>query len=155
MLIPGAEAPEIQLTDLDGSQFSLREAIKDGPVVLAFFKIACPTCQMTFPFLQRIADRNQTNTRIVAISQDDSGGTHEFHQRLGISMRTLLDSGPAYKASNAYRIDSVPSIFVVRTDGVIALAVDGFHRIALEDIGQLCDVEAFEAGEKVPNLRPG
>jgi len=40
--------------------------------VLAFFKIDCPTCQLTFPYLQRMADRGQR--RIVAISQDDEIG---------------------------------------------------------------------------------
>jgi peroxiredoxin len=155
MLMPGAEAPQIQLTDLDGLPFNLHESITEGPVILAFFKIACHTCQMTFPFLQRIADRNQTKARIIAISQDDAGGTHEFQQRVGVSLRTLLDPGPVYKASNAYRIDNVPSIFLVGMDGIVGLAVDGFHKVALEDIGRLCGVETFRSGEKVPDLRPG
>ena len=35
--------------------FELKE--RDTPVLLAFFKITCPTCQLAFPYLQRLADR--------------------------------------------------------------------------------------------------
>jgi peroxiredoxin len=44
MLQPGVSAPDISLPGLDGSAWNLREALLHGPVVLAFFKISCPTC---------------------------------------------------------------------------------------------------------------
>ena len=50
----GTTAPDFSLPTIDGKQFSLREALTHGPVVAAFFKISCPTCQYAFPFLQRI-----------------------------------------------------------------------------------------------------
>ncbi|MGH9508679.1 MAG: peroxiredoxin family protein, partial [Terriglobales bacterium] len=53
-LEPGKIAPEIALPSLDGSPFSLEAARKRGPVIAAFFKVSCPTCQYTFPFLERI-----------------------------------------------------------------------------------------------------
>jgi peroxiredoxin len=155
MLHPGASAPEIDLPDLDGGQLKLTEALERGPVVLVFFKIACPTCQMTLPFLQRLADSTLSKAQLVAISQDDAGDTREFQQRFSVSMPTVLDVRPNYPASNAYRIDNVPSIFLVQTDGMIALAVDGFHKAALKDLGRLFGVEVFRETDRVPELRPG
>jgi peroxiredoxin len=155
MLVPGNAAPDINLTDLDGGRFDLRKALEQGPVVLAFFKVSCPTCQMTFPFLQRLADSTANSAQLIAISQDDVADTREFQQRTGVSMRTLVDSRPRYEASNAYRIDSVPSLFMVDTDGTIALAVDGFHKAALEDLGHLFHTETFRETDCVPALRPG
>ena len=49
-LSPGTPAPDFTLRAMDGKQFSLRDALARGPVVAAFFKISCPTCQYTFPF---------------------------------------------------------------------------------------------------------
>jgi peroxiredoxin len=156
MLQPGDAAPDINLPDLDGAAWKLHEALQHGPVVLAFFKISCPTCQLTFPFLQRIADSaNGGPKNIVAISQDDVPDSREFQQRFGVSMPTLIDAPPGYSASNAYRIFNVPSIFVVETDGRIASAVEGFNRAALEDLGRRFGVAPFRESDRVPALRPG
>ena len=50
----GASAPPFELPGIDGGRYSLQEALREGPVLAAFFKISCPTSQFTFPFLQRI-----------------------------------------------------------------------------------------------------
>ena len=50
----GTTAPDFTLPAMDGKQFSLREALARRPVLAAFFKISCPTCQYALPFLQRI-----------------------------------------------------------------------------------------------------
>jgi peroxiredoxin len=155
MLRPGDSAPDVNLPDLDGAAWSLREALRHGPVVLAFFKISCPTCQMTFPFLQRLADFPGSGPQLVAISQDDVPDTREFHQRFGVSMPTLTDAPPRYPAGNAYRITSVPSIFVIETDGKVASAVEGFNKAELEKLGQRFGVSPFREGDRVPALRPG
>jgi peroxiredoxin len=156
MLQPGDSAPDINLPDLEGAAWTLHEALQHGPVVLAFFKISCPTCQMTFPFLQRLADSAPARgPKLVAISQDDAPDTREFQQRFGVSMPTLTDASPSYSASNAYRISSVPSIFVVETDGQITSAVEGFNRAAMEDLGQRLGVPPFRESDRVPTLRPG
>jgi len=50
----GAKAPDFELKTLDGKRGSLGEELSRGPVVLAFFKASCPTCQYAFPFLERL-----------------------------------------------------------------------------------------------------
>ena len=50
----GARAPEFRLPRADGGEIGLAEITAQGPALLAFFKISCPVCQLTFPFLQRI-----------------------------------------------------------------------------------------------------
>ena len=160
MLPPGAAAPDIDLPDLDGAAWTLREALRHGPVVLAFFKVSCPICQLTFPFLQRLADSPNPNSpdaspRLIAISQDDVPDSREFQQRFGVSMPTLIDARPGFSASNAYRITSVPSIFVVETDGKITTAVEGFSRAEIEKLGQRFHVVPFLESDRVPDQRPG
>ncbi len=156
MLSPGAPAPDVQLPDLEGHHWTLTEALKSGPVLLAFFKISCPTCQLTFPFLQKLADSAAAwAPRVIAISQDDAADTRKFQKRFGVSMPTLIDVPRAWPASNAYQITSVPSLFLVETDGTISLAADGFNRAALEKMGERFHVEPFSETDYVPDLRPG
>jgi peroxiredoxin len=154
MLATGAQAPEIQLPDLNGHPFTLAQALKNGPVILAFFKISCPTCQLTFPFLQRLADA-APSTLLIAVSQDDASGTREFQARVGVSMPTLLDIPRAYPASNAYQITSVPSLFVVEPDRKISFAIEGFSKAAIEALGERFGGSPFRETDHVPALRPG
>ena len=56
-IVAGNVAPNFSLKSLDGKEFSLANALQKGPVLLAFFKIGCPVCQFTFPFIERLYQR--------------------------------------------------------------------------------------------------
>src|SRR5580658_9844628 len=90
LLDAGKRAPEFQLEMLGGGSTTLREILAGGPALLAFFKISCPVCQMTFPFLERI--HRAGAVRIFGISQNDAADTREFNQEFGVTFPTLLDS---------------------------------------------------------------
>jgi peroxiredoxin len=125
----------------------------DGPVLLIFYKISCPVCQMTLPFLERIA---HGSLRIVAISQDDETGTRRFQSRFGVTLNTLFDSeDDGYPASNAFGIRHVPSLFLVETDRTISLASEGFVKADLESIALRAAVPIFRADEAVPAWKAG
>jgi peroxiredoxin len=149
------EAPEFDLPALQGGRQSLRDLLKSGPVLLAFFKTSCPTCQLTFPFLQRLQrGRSADAPQIAAISQDDAVTTRNFNLRYGISLPVLLDP-PGYPASNAYRITNVPTLFLVEPDGRISLSVTGFEKAEMERLGVRFSVEVFNATDRVPVFQPG
>lgn len=151
MLADGAVAPDFSL---DG--WSLSEALRKGPVLLAFFKISCPTCQLAFPFLQRLNDSVAPEAlQIVPISQDNRAGTSQFQDRLGISIPVQLDPAPAYAASNLYGIRNVPSLFLIEPRGVISMAVNGFSKRHLETLAERFGTPIFHPGEDVPAFRPG
>jgi peroxiredoxin len=150
----GEPAPGFLLKNLAGGQTSLSETLAKGPALLTFFKIGCPVCQMTFPFLERMA-ANQV-VQIIGISQDEPGSTQKFNERFGITFSTLLDSAAeGYIASNAYGICSVPSFFLVEPDGVISKAFQGFCKRDLEALGQRMGTAPFRSDENVPEFKPG
>jgi thiol-disulfide isomerase/thioredoxin len=125
----------------------------DGPVLLVFYKISCPICQMTLPFLERIA---QGPLPIVAISQDDEAATRRFQSRFGVTLPTRLESeDDGYPASNAFGITHVPSLFLVEPDGTIAIASEGFVKADLESIAQRAALPMFRADESVPAWKAG
>lgn len=158
-LEPGAVAPDFQLQALDGAVCSLTEILARGPALLAFFKVSCPICQYTLPFLERIheaAGKGTAPLQIVGISQDEAASTREFQQEFGVTFPTLLDdSGKNYPVSNAFGIDTVPSLFLVEPDGKVSLSGAGFARGDLEAIGQRAGATPFVPGERVPDFRPG
>src|SRR6266705_4019217 len=54
ILDAGSRAPDFRLPRLYGGVSALAELAAKGPVVLVFFKVTCPVCQMALPFLERI-----------------------------------------------------------------------------------------------------
>jgi peroxiredoxin len=153
MLSSGSIAPGFTLEDLDGTPHSLGGLLQNGPVLLVFYKISCPVCQMTLPCLDRIA---QGSLQIVAISQDDASATRRFQARFGGHMLTLLDrSQDIYPASNAFRISHVPSLFLIEPDRTISQVIEGFVKEELESIALRAGMPIFRAEEAVPAWKAG
>ena len=153
----GARAPDFRLEDLNGGQKTLTELLPGGPLLVAFFKVSCPTCQFTFPYLERIHRGLAAGAaRLFAISQDDAEATREFHKEFDITMPTLLDSDRyGYPASNAYGLSHVPSLFLIERDGKISWSLVGFRKTELETLGKTLGVTVFRPGEHPPESKSG
>src|SRR5215469_9808628 len=114
----GVRAPEFTLGRLAGGKISLQEFAAVGPAVLAFFKVNCPVCQMTFPFLERI--NNTKGLAIYGISQKCPEDTENFSHHFKLTLPMLLDTeSSGFPVSNAFGISSVPTLFLVEKDGAI------------------------------------
>ena len=154
MLEAGRSAPSFQLTSLEGGQKSLQDLLASRPTLLAFYKVSCPVCQLTFPYLERMAAGS--DIQIVGISQDDESATRSFNQRFGVTFPTLLDASKEdYPASNAFAISSVPSLFLVEKDGQISKAFSGFSKRELEALGQRAGAQPFGPEDNVPEWKAG
>jgi peroxiredoxin len=150
----GAIAPGFRLTGLDGPTRTLDDILAGGPALLAFFKISCPVCQLTAPYLERLAANNAI--QVIGISQDDASATRGFRQRFGVTFPTLLDlSSEEYPASNAYGITSVPSLFLLERDGTILRSFSGFSKRDFEEIGTRAGVSPFGPDDHVPEWKAG
>ena len=150
----GSRAPSFRLKSLGGGTVSLDEILAKGPALLAFFKVSCPVCQLTFPYLERLAA--STLIQIVGISQDDDSATRGFNERYGVTFPTLLDqSKESYPASNAFGIATVPTMFLVEQSGEIGKLVSGFSKRDLETLGQRASVPIFRPEDNVPEWKAG
>jgi peroxiredoxin len=154
LLQPGARAPEFRLELLSGGAATLQEILAGGPVLLAFFKISCPVCQMTFPFLERLHAAGAV--RIFGISQNDAQDTSEFNQEFGLTFPTLLDSEESeFPASNDYGISSVPTMFLVAPGGAITHVIEGWRKKDMEALAAPAGANLFRPGEYVPEWKAG
>ena len=130
----GAKAPAFALQSTDGKTLSLADALKKGPVVAAFFKVSCPTCQFTAPFLERLHETyGGEKFTLWGISQDDAQDTREFFQEFDVEFPALIDEA-GYSVSNQYGITNVPSVFLISPDGKIQESSVGFSKKDLEQI---------------------
>jgi peroxiredoxin len=162
-LATGTKAPEFELKRLDGKRFSLNEALAVGPVVLAFFKVSCPTCQYAFPFLERLFKAyGSKGITLVGVSQNDAKESAAFAKDFGVTFPLLLDDTRRYPASNAYGLTNVPSIFWIAQDGEIEVSSVGWVKADFEMInrkmaetGNLTPAAVFKSGEDVRDFRAG
>ena len=154
LLGPGSPAPDFRLPQLDGDPVALREILAKGPALIAFFKTTCPVCQLTFPFLERIHKGGALP--VYAVSQDGAEDTREFNREFGIALPTLLDSARSgYAVSNEFGISSVPSMFLIERDGVVARVIEGWSKRDIESLGELAGAQVFRQGDNVPEWKAG
>ena len=162
-LNPGTLAPDFTLQTMEGKSFSLREALAHGPVIAAFFKISCPTCQYAFPFLQRLYEAHSNKrVTIVGISQNEKKDTATFLKQFGVTFPILLEDTHDYAVSNAYGLTNVPTIFWIAEDGEIEVSSVGWVRKDIEELNQRVGASTgggheslFQPGEPIADFRAG
>ena len=154
LLDPGSRAPEFRLARLEGGESTLAELTARGRVLLVFFKVTCPVCQLTLPFLERLHSSGALT--VCGISQNAATGTREFNSQFGVTFATLLDTEDEdFPASNAYGISTVPTMFLVEPDGVILRTIEGWNKMEMEALGAAAGMTLFRPEENVPAWKAG
>jgi peroxiredoxin len=162
-LATGTKAPDFDLKALDDKPFSLADELTRSPVVLAFFKVSCPTCQYAFPFLERLHKAYGANgVSLVGISQNGAKDTAAFNKEFGVTFPVLLDDVDSYPVSNAYGLTNVPTILWIAQDGEVEVSSVGWVKADFEQInrkmaeaGKIAPAVVFEPGEDVRDFRAG
>ena len=162
-LTAGSKAPDFELKAMDGKRFILRDELAHGPIVLAFFKVSCPTCQYAFPFLERLERAyGHKGVRVIGVSQNDPRDTANFTKEFGVTFPVLLDDTRTYRVSNAYGLTNVPTIFWIAQDAQIEISSVGWVKAEFEQIGRkmagyvkIAPAVIFKPGEDVRDFRAG
>ena len=161
-IVTGNIAPGFSLKGLDGKNYSLGALMERGPVVTAFFKISCPVCQFTFPFLERLYQRyGSDHVTFLGVSQDHAQATRKFATEYGLNFPMLMDE-EIYPISNAYGLTNVPTIFLIDTHGIVKVSSMGFNKKDLESIAaelaerrKIATAPLFRPDERVLADKPG
>jgi peroxiredoxin len=162
MLKTGQGAPAFTLEGTDGHKHGLDEIKSKGLGVLAFFKVTCPTCQYTFPFLERIYQKvEDKGIPFWGIVQDPMDKAKQFSAQYGTTFPHLIDDNP-YAVSKSFGISIVPTWYVV--DGNLKILATGESWVK-KDYETLANLLAektgaeiaglFNPGENVMELKPG
>lgn len=154
LLHAGAQAAGFTLPRLEGGELTLQEITAKGPAVLAFFKVNCPVCQLTFPVLERI--HSPRLLPVYGISQNGPEDTRDFNRHFRITFPTLLDTETSgFPVSNAFGISSVPTLFLIESDGSISQVTEGWRKSEIVRLGARAGVEPFRPGDSVPEAKSG
>lgn len=161
-IVAGNIAPGFSLKSLDQKEYSLQTLLERGPVVAAFFKISCPVCQFTFPFLERLyKGYGSSGVTFLGISQDDANSTRKFASEYGVTFAIVRDED-GYPVSNAYGLTNVPTIFLIEPDGKVKVSSMGFDKKDLETIAselaerrKIAVTPLFRPEEVIPANKPG
>ena len=136
----------------------IADATQEGPHAIVFYKVTCPTCQMTAPALDDL--ERAYPGRVRGIGQDPAEDLVSFSREFGLRLQSVTDT-PPYPSSNAYGIEHVPTLLVV-DDGRVADVVEswdreGYNRASLT-LATLLGVEPATIsveGDGLPAFRPG
>jgi len=156
-LEPGAPFPSIPLRDAKGASVPP----PDRDTLYVVFKTTCPTCEFTWPYLERLRRAAGPGLRILAVSQDDPETAAAFNRRLGSQVETVYDPKP-WPASDRLGVDAVPTFFRVNPDGRIAETAVGFSRDHMEGFARHAAktsgrpyANLFRPEEQIPSTKAG
>ncbi len=157
-LEPGTPVPSVALRDEAGRPAT----VPPGEILYGFFKTTCPTCELAWPFFDRIRKIGDGGSlSVLAVSQDDPDATRRFYDGLGVEIPTLYDPEP-WPFSEAVGLTNVPTFLLSGQDGVLRDSAEGFQRARMEEFAALAARLAgrpaaplFLPGESVPAWKAG
>ena len=158
----GARAPDFSLEGIDGETYSLADALGRGPVLLAFFKTTCGTCDLAFPYINRLRGSYPADRwSLWAIAQDPPGEASEYASTYEMGYPVLPDVN-GYAVSKAYDPPATPTLYLIDGGGQVVQETAGFSK---EDLNSLSaglaerlgvePVVIARTGDGNPDFKPG
>jgi peroxiredoxin len=167
----GTPAPAFRLPAKGGGARGLDDLAGAGagagtgegtPVVLAFFKTSCPTCQLAVPVYGELERRFRGRATVAAVTQDPLATATRWLDERGFEGDVLDDTFGRFEASRAYGVQTVPTLVLVGPGGVVDHASEGWSRDAVNAVaarraeltGRPPDPESTPA-DGLPPFKPG
>ena len=157
----GALAPHFTLLGLDGREYSLPRDRGDDALVIAFFRVSCVTCDVAYPYINRLRETYADGWQLWSVCQDEPGRAQEYAKRLALNHPVLLDAA-ALEVSYLYDPPSTPALYLVGRDGRLEYTTEGFAKEDLNElsrrIAEIAGAQAVEIAPKddgAPALKPG
>ena len=104
----GAQVPQFTAKDLHDEHFDLREALKNGPIVVVFYRGQwCPFCNKHLKALEKELNKVQNSgAQVIAISPEKSEFLKQTAEKTKASFRLLHDEG--YHISDILDVTNQP-----------------------------------------------
>ena len=115
----GENAPMFKAIDADSVEFSLKEAIKKGPVVIIFYRgFWCPVCNKHLGSLQdSLKLIEEKGVQVIAISPEKPEYLDKMAEKTAAEFTLLYDED--YKIANAYDVTFKPTSSQLFTYNVV------------------------------------
>ena len=138
---PGSPAPDAPFLDAAGRKRSTRDLLagsKGLPTLFAFFKVSCPTCQLAWPYVQRLHELyGGKAVRVAGVCQNTAPeGAAYYRTYGGATFDLLVDAEPGFDASNAFGVEAVPHLVLVSPDNEVLRVQTGWSKPGMEELGR-------------------
>lgn len=143
----GAPAPHFVLPDTDGREHSFPRDFDGRPGLLVFCKSTCATCDLAFPYINRLPNLYGEGCEIWTVAQDEPQRAAEYARRMAIPGPVLVDA-PDYAVSRLYNPPATPTVFLVRADGRIDYSTHGFAKDDLNEVAAAGSIRGRGAGRR-------
>jgi len=122
--VAGFLAPDFSLTARDGASYQL-SSLRGKVVLVNFWASWCGPCRSEMPAFQRVYnDYKDSGLVVLAVNtawQDTVDGREAFIAEYNLTFPILLDESQT--TSRLYRIQAMPTSFLIGRDGIIRLAI--------------------------------
>ena len=150
-LTEGDELPQINLPNAVGKSINVNSMLKEGPVVISFYRGAwCPYCNLELKALQQaLPEIKSLDAQLIAISPNTPDNSISSIEKHGLEFEVLTDAGnkiakefrlvfnlaeelrpiyqqfnfdiPKYNGDESWELP-IPATYIVNTDGKIVHA---------------------------------
>ncbi|MDO7742841.1 MAG: TlpA family protein disulfide reductase, partial [Pedobacter sp.] len=129
-------APDFSLLNMSGNTVKLSE-LKGKTVILDFWATWCYYCKKGFPAMQKVMDTYSSDKNVVFLFINTQESLSESDRKKQIAdylkankfnFNVLLDTRikPDYDVVTAYKVDGLPTKFIISPDGKIAFKEVGY-----------------------------
>lgn len=124
----GQVAPNFTLENLQGEEVTLSD-LRGKRVVLNFWATWCPPCEAEMPHMQKYYDSysKQDNVEIIGVNltyaKEKISRVEQFLENYEITFPVLLEKDESVAIQ--YEIITIPSTFMIDTDGKIQKKIEG------------------------------
>ncbi|MDH7570973.1 MAG: TlpA disulfide reductase family protein, partial [Armatimonadota bacterium] len=134
----GDTAADFTLSDPDGKKVRLHD-LKGKVVILSFWATWCPPCRMEMPHLEALAKKYAKKpVKVVGVNLDVSGAQlKSWMQKNKLGFTVVSDTDGA--VANRYRVQSIPTLFLLDQNLVIQERKEGFDPDMEKNLGAQID----------------
>jgi cytochrome c biogenesis protein CcmG, thiol:disulfide interchange protein DsbE len=131
----GVHAPSFSRPAVSGAGTLSTDSVKGKVLIVDFWATYCQPCAKEFPKLQALVDQHAGSVVVYALSEDDATeGIAGFVKKTGVHFPIAWDQGNSI--SQRYKLEKMPTSFVVDKKGVIRFVHGGYVEGEAEKIGQ-------------------
>lgn len=117
-LVVGDLPPDFVLLSTDGGETRLSDH-QGTPVMLNFWATWCTFCVAEMPAMQELSNQYRNQMIVIGVNSGESVDTATvFADRAGVRYRLLLDSNQ--DVTRAYKVNTMPTTYLISADGTIA-----------------------------------
>ena len=134
----GEDAPAFVLTDLDRNYVFSKKMYGNEWILVDFYATWCENCNEELPHVEDLyAEFGDRGFNVLLMATDAEGldVVVPFFNQKPTTLQILIDK--YQKASGAFGVEALPSMFLIDLDGKVAMKTVGFHEEDIENIRQI------------------